>query len=216
MSNDFVAMDALDQLDARPANPVDERAANGTATDACSECGSTEPAVNGRCPTPTCRCFRKSNRAAATAGGYRGKPTADDQRRSDQLLSDVQSDPLATTLREWERDYAAKRVLCDILAKFLTAAGPLTEAGRRRAALDAFLSVSESTQRTAQAIRNARTDATTGGGTIDARGLRDVPTAQLQQAIDLMERQAAGATLTDFEQGQLSMIAHLIDGRSHE
>lgn len=188
---------------------------NGPALGTCTGCGSAEPPdASGRCASPNCRKFRKGNKQAFVHGG-RATPTSEDERRREQLLTDVQADPLATTLREFERDYAAVSTVRDLLAKHLVAVGPMTEAGRRRAAFDAFLAASARAERLAAAIREARPDPAPKGSRIGlpaVPGLRGMPTEAVERAARLLGRLADGESLTDRELGQLDVLQAAMDG----
>jgi hypothetical protein len=122
----------------------------------CASCGDTEaPDANGRCRNPMCGKFRKNHTVNLIHGG-RARPLLADQQRRDEIFHAVQADPSRTILAQFEKDYADACVMRDILARYLTTAGPMTEAGRRRAALDAYLAASARTERLSLAILEAR------------------------------------------------------------
>src|SRR5690349_23812020 len=68
-------MSDLPKLDDAPLAPSAAIASPGAVEsvpnefpDRCGRCGTTAPAVDGRCPNPKCRCLRKGTQLAAKGG----------------------------------------------------------------------------------------------------------------------------------------------------
>ena len=111
--------------------------------------------------------FRPGNAAALVHGGRRlqlGHGTALDETRRLELRDSVLADlggktECSSVLCELVEDFAAAVVLRDTAFGHLAAVGPLTRAGRRRAAVDLYLQASQRAERLANQIGTGRTPA---------------------------------------------------------
>lgn len=136
------------------ADPCDLDETTGPSTVRCSNCNAdVEPTGRGHCPT--CGRFLPSNLAAFIHGARVQRPTPEQDIERDEMLADVRRDPLATTLRELEKDYAAICILCDQVGALLATTGAFTSAGRRRAALQTYRELTGRKQSLSEAIRAA-------------------------------------------------------------
>jgi len=160
----------------------------GPATVACGRCGTEAAAGRNHCPA--CGCFmpsstvRQVHGAKALASG-RGTPV--DQARMAAIEQAVTedlggADELSEVQRALIADCAFAIVLRDLLSAHLAAVGPLTKAGKRRAALTSWQQAS------------ARVEALAGKIGLERRA---APTPSLADYIEQRQReaeQAASAT----------------------
>ena len=133
----------------------------------CAKCDKdVEPTGKGRCPD--CGCFLAGNEEALIHGGRRlqtGGETAmneaDRVALRDLVFSDLGgSENISAVMREMVEDFARAVVLRDLIWKHLACVGPLTSAGRRRAAFDLYLQASQRAERLAARIGTDRVGAT--------------------------------------------------------
>ena len=133
----------------------------------CAKCEQdVEPTGTGQCPK--CGCWLTGNEAALIHGGRRlqtGGETAmneaDRVALRDLVLSDLGgSENVSTVMRELVEDFARAVILRDLIWEHIAVAGPLTKAGRRRAAFDIYMQASQRAERLAARIGTDRVGAT--------------------------------------------------------
>ncbi len=134
----------------------------GTETVHCS-CGAyVAPVGQGQCPK--CGRFLPANEVALVHGGRRmqlgrGSPM-DEARRvaiRDAVIADLGgADECSAVLIELAGDFASAVSLRDLAWAHIASVGPLTKAGRRRAATDLYLQASQRAERLASRIGTDR------------------------------------------------------------
>lgn len=133
----------------------------------CGKCNTeVVPTGKGRCPT--CGCFLAGNEEALIHGGRRlqtgGETAMNESDRvalRDLVLSDLGgSENVSTVMRELVEDFARAVILRDLIWEHIAVAGPLTKAGRRRAAFDIYMQASQRAERLAARIGNDKVGTT--------------------------------------------------------
>ena len=129
-----------------------EAGTTGVESARCSRCGFEGPHVEGKCGNPTCRCFVRFNSRSTVHNGRRlelGAFTPTEASEVQKLLASILKD-LGDTDDEHDprRVSVARRLLAERLAEvapmakacgaYIAARGPLTERGRRRAAVNLY------------------------------------------------------------------------------
>ena len=134
---------------------------------ACANCEQdVEPTGKGQCPK--CGCWLTGNEAALVHGGRRlqlgeGSPMDEACRVKlrDAVLADLGGrESVSVVMAELVEDFSGACVLRDLVWQHLAAVGPLTKAGRRRAAFDLYLQASQRAERLAARIGTDRVGAT--------------------------------------------------------
>ena len=116
----------------------------------------------GHCPR--CGCFVRRNEAAVQHGARRlasGRGTPLDRTRMVQIEADVTedlggSDAVSGVMSALVADFAFAVVLRDLLAAHLAATGPLTRAGKKKAAYTTWLQASARAEALARQIGTGR------------------------------------------------------------
>jgi hypothetical protein len=125
-------------------------------------CAADVPAGAQRCPR--CQVWQPSNTGALTHGGRRlqqGHESPLNEARRAELVARILSDlggaeACSAVLSELVSDFAFACVLRDVCAASISATGPLTRVGRRRAVVDLYLSASTRAERLASQIGLSR------------------------------------------------------------
>jgi hypothetical protein len=94
-------------------------------------------------------------------GGETAMNEADRVALRDLVLSDLGgSENVSTVMRELVEDFARAVILRDLIWEHIAVAGPLTKAGRRRAAFDIYMQASSRAERLAARIGNDKVGTT--------------------------------------------------------
>lgn len=178
----------------------------------CPHCQHTvEPKGKGLCPD--CGRFLP-NHTVSVIHGLRSKKLAkvvDAYRVGliDQLFRERGGrDALDVVSRISIENYALVCAQAKTIEARLDQDGLFTQTGKRRSAFDMLKSISETIDRLrAQLPPPSATSVSTSFS-----GVSSMPTSKLELAQSLLERLRAGATLTEFEQGALSVLESAMRG----
>lgn len=145
-----------------PATPFEERAAVGhNTTSARHQAQCSRPVLPDSASTcPECGVFQPGNQKALKHGARRRQPAIETTNRRRDIRDDMvrrlggHSGWYPVELTAALDDFAFVRVQMEIVVAHLDTVGPFTERGRRRAALDTYLALSQRAERLAAQIRD--------------------------------------------------------------